>query len=180
MAKLQTHYVRKGKDLHIEDLHIIQLLEANLNWVLKVIWGNHLAWVIHNLEEYDTSQSPFLVKYCSLTLCTSWKNAEHDVKECFDRVLPALVVVMCCRLGLPAFAVMFLFKMLRGMQFSVATTHGISKKQYTADADTQNPGQGSAQGSGIGDTWGQYHPERPHGKISPEKWNTEWRWPQLS
>jgi len=35
---------------------------------------------------------------------------ENDVKACFEHVLPALVVVTCCRLGLPDVAAQFLFK----------------------------------------------------------------------
>ena len=75
---------------------------------------------------------------------------DNDNAAAFDRVLPALSIVTCRRLGLPKSAAIFLFTLLRAMEFKVGTGHGISDNTYHANEDPNNPGQGSGQGQGSG------------------------------
>ena len=75
---------------------------------------------------------------------------DNDNMAAFDRVLPALSIVTCRRLGLPHTAAIFLFTLLRTMEFQVSTGHGISDNSYGANEDPTNPGQGSGQGQGSG------------------------------
>ena len=44
----------------------------------------------------------------------------------------------------------FLYRILRGMTFRVATAHGLSEGTYKVNEDPLNPGQGSGQGFGSG------------------------------
>ena len=75
---------------------------------------------------------------------------DNDNKAAFDQILPALSVVTCRCLGLPANAALFIFTLLRRMEFKVGTGHGVSTTSYGANNDPSNPGQGSGQGQGSG------------------------------
>lgn len=48
--------IEKGKGKFIEHLWIIQLVEADLNFVLHTIWGNHLIRHAKHLSILDNSQ----------------------------------------------------------------------------------------------------------------------------
>jgi len=72
----------------------------------------------------------------------------NDGQVAFDRVLPALSIVTCRRLGLPDTTAKFIFKLLWNMEFQVGTGLGISASSYGANDDPSNPGQGSGQGMG--------------------------------
>jgi len=48
--------LEKGKGKFIENLHIIQLVEADLNFVLHVFWGNRLPQHAIHLKALHPSQ----------------------------------------------------------------------------------------------------------------------------
>ena len=72
-------------------------------------------------------------------------SAEFDAVACFDRIIPALVVIATRRLGLGRQAGELLFDSLTGLQHQVRTTHGTSRA-YTSSATHKHFGTG--QGSG--------------------------------
>ena len=153
----------KGKGQRIDKLCILQLVEADLNFVLKLLWGHRLNQSAHNNTLYDKSQYAILGKTCTSavlnkvlfadltrqTKCPA-SMTDNDNTAAFDRILPALSIVMCRRLGLPKSAALFLFTLLWTMNFRVGTAHGISTNSYGANDDPLNPGQGSGQGQGSG------------------------------
>ena len=53
-------------------------------------------------------------------------SAEFDAVACFDRIIPALVVIATRRLGLGHQAGELLFDSLTGLQHQVRTTHDTS------------------------------------------------------
>ena len=71
--------------------------------------------------------------------------AEFDVVACFDRIIPALVVVACRRLGLGKQAGDLLLDSLTGLQHQIRTSHGTSQP-FTETTTVKHFGTG--QGSG--------------------------------
>ena len=72
-------------------------------------------------------------------------SAEYDAVACFDRIIPALVVVAYIRLGLERQAGELFLDSLTGMQHQLKTAHGTSQA-YTSTRDHKHFGTG--QGSG--------------------------------
>ena len=84
MGKLYPGNAGKGKGPQVEFLWIIQLIEANLNWILKLIWGYYLNRAINNAGAYDDAQfavpgqtccSAVVNKVCCLISYVSSKSA---------------------------------------------------------------------------------------------------------
>jgi len=151
----------KGKGPKLGKLRVIQLIEADLNFVLRLLWGYRLNRSISRQGLYDTSQFAVPGKTCTsaafnkvlfLDLTRQLKvessMTDKDASAAFDRVLPALAIVTCERLGLPPSAGRFLYNLLTNMIFRVGTGHGVSTKTYAANEDPARPGQGSGQGTG--------------------------------
>ena len=71
--------------------------------------------------------------------------AEFDAVACFDRIIPAIVVVACRRIGLGRQAGEMLLDSLTGLQHQIRTAHGTSQP-FTATHTHKHFGTG--QGSG--------------------------------
>ena len=153
--------LEKGKGNYINNLRIIQLLEADLNFVLRLVWGRRLNRAAKNKGIYDASQyavpgslcnSAALQKVLYLDLMRQCQETgfmiDFDAKAAYDSVIPALATVTCKRLGLPEVAGQFMATLVNQMEYRVCTAHGISKKSYNAGADPLLPCQGSFQGAG--------------------------------
>ena len=48
--------LEKGKGQFIKNLRIVQLCEADLNFVLNVLWGNRMTFMALKYKALDTSQ----------------------------------------------------------------------------------------------------------------------------
>ena len=152
----------KEKGNCIDKLWIIQLVEADLNFILKLIWGHHLNQAACN-HLYNESQFAILGKTCTgavlnkvpfadltcQTKCLSCMT-DNNNKATFNWIQPALSVVTCRHLGLPTNAVLFIFTLLHRMEFKVGNSHGVSTNSYGANDDPSNLHQGSGQGQGSG------------------------------
>jgi len=154
--------LEKGKGPGIENLRIIQLLEADMNWLLRFLWGRKLNHHARKEGVYHHSQFAVPGKLCGSAilnkvlyfdmLCQTRQCGalmDNDATAAFDRVLPALCVVTCRQLGMPKEAQRFFFRLLRQMEFTVTTSHGTSTQTYTASGNTSAPGQGVIQGGGA-------------------------------
>jgi hypothetical protein len=100
--------LEKGKGKHIENLHIIQLCEADLNFVL------HL----------DKAQFAILGQTChnaiiskQLYLDLSWQTfspglmVDYDAKTAFDSVISGIANIACQRFSLPSIAGNFMYNL---------------------------------------------------------------------
>ena len=154
--------LEKGKGPGIENLRVIQLLEADLNWLLRFLWGKRLDR--HATEEgvYNESQFASPGKLCQSAILNKvvffdllrqnrhyGALIDNDATAAFDRVLPALCVVTCKQLGMPKHAQRFFFKMLRQTIYTTTTAHGRSTNTYSASSNSAAPGQGVMQGGGA-------------------------------
>ena len=153
--------LEKGKGPGIENLRIIQLLEADMSWLLRFLWGRKLDRHAMEAGVYNEAQFASPGKLCHSAIVnkviffdllrqTKQYGAlmDNDATAAFDRVLPALCVVTCRQLGMPKSAQRFFFRLLRQMVYTTTTAHGTSTATYSASADSNVPGQGVIQGGG--------------------------------
>lgn len=92
--------IEKGKGKFVEHRQIIQLCEADLNFVLHVIWGHHLIRHATLHKALDAAQYALPGQTCNnavfhknLFLDLSWQTLtpgvmpDFDATAAFDRVL---------------------------------------------------------------------------------------------
>ncbi len=126
--------LEKGKGHYVENLRIIQLCEADLNFVLNIIWGYRLVRNAQKAHQLNSSQyanpgqtchSAVWNKtlYCDLMRQTLSAGimTDYDATAAFDRVLHAMSIITCRRLGLPQGACMFMYHLLHRMEFFLLT-----------------------------------------------------------
>jgi len=65
MGTMPSIMLEKGKSQCIDKLCILQLVEPDLNFVLKLLWGQHLNQSAHNNALYDKSQYAIIGKTCT-------------------------------------------------------------------------------------------------------------------
>lgn len=152
--------LEKGKGKYIENLRIIQLCEADLNFTLNIIWGSRLARNAMKHNALDKSQYALpgstcnsaiwnKVLFCDL-LCQSLTPeimTDYEAMAAFDRVLHALSIITCQRLGLPVSACHFMYNLLQNMEFYLITGFGPSLTSFRNNEDPVQTGQGMLQGS---------------------------------
>ena len=118
--------LEKGRGPAKENLRVIQLLEADLNWLLRFLWGKKLDRHAAQDGVYNEAQFASPGKLCRSAILNKvlffdilrqnrhyGALIDNDATAAFDRVLPALCVVTCKQLGMPISAQRFFFKMLR-------------------------------------------------------------------
>jgi hypothetical protein len=104
--------IEKGKRRFIDNLQIIQLVEADLNFVLHTIWGYQLIRQALHHSALDKAQfalpgqtcnNAVLSKILFLDLSRQTLSpgilTDYDATAAFDRVLLNLSVITCQRLG---------------------------------------------------------------------------------
>mmetsp|Transcript_24392 Transcript_24392/g.34970 ORF Transcript_24392/g.34970 Transcript_24392/m.34970 type:complete len:783 (+) Transcript_24392:946-3294(+) len=150
----------KGKGVYINNLRIIQLLEADLNFIIGFIWSKRLNQAASRANLFNSSQyalpgktcnSAVLKKVLFFDLLRQTQQAgsivDFDAKAAYDSIMPALATATCMRMGLPRAAGDFMTQLINQMEYSVATGLGESKKTYKADANQFFKCQGGMQGS---------------------------------
>ncbi len=150
----------KGKGIHVENLRIIQLCEADLNFALNIIWGYRLTR--HALKHKALHKSQYALPgltcqsaswnkllFCDLTRQTFTPSimTDYDAATAFDRVLHTMSIIVCRRLGLPPNTSLFMYNLLHNMEFHLITGFGPSLQSFSNNEDPRRPGQGIPQGS---------------------------------
>ena len=141
---IQVMLCKQPGNFNVNKLRVIQLLEADLNMYLRLIWGKRL---VHHIlqhgglpnEQFGSrpgtqATSAALLKVLSfdlvrLTRCEG-TVLNNDATACYDRILPAISQLCCRRLGLPVSAAKFMLEFLRSAEYHVKTQHGVSKECY--------------------------------------------------
>ena len=144
----------------LEKLRIIMLYEADLNYVLKLVWGKKL---VHNAEKHSSLggcnhgsragrqshdallQKLLLYKQARLSR-TSLVTVNNDAKSCYDRIIRALGMLACICYGLPLLAAKMHNNTHGAMRHAIKSRHGLLKS-YSGTASA--PLEGSGQGSGA-------------------------------
>jgi hypothetical protein len=138
--------IKSSGSLPVEKLRVIHLLEADFNFVLKLVWGKRLIHFSkdHKLLSDDNAGSrhgqsahdPSLVKTLALDITRLSKTCiilvDNDAKGCYDRIIKNLAMVACIANGLPVSAANMHNMIHDGMVHYVKTAHGISEACYKA------------------------------------------------
>jgi hypothetical protein len=163
MGKSVLTMLEKRKWSHIKKLRIIQLVEADLNWIFTLIWSKWLEYksvpdvVIHYLIDscqFATGGLRCQSAALNIRLFNEIQRQAHeqaaivstDLKACFDRSLPAMVISVSHWVGIPETAADFLYCTMCSQSFQVGTGHKISEESYSIMDDPTKPGQGTGQG----------------------------------
>ena len=158
----QTLSVKLEKDPRspkLDRLCIIQLFEADYNFLLAVLFGHWLMGFARrhcslNKSQYGNmngkqAQSTVLNKILTYDYFRLTKEnaatAEFDATANYDRILPALVVITCRQLGLGKQAGDILFDSLANLKHQIQTTYGITDEYCsTLEHTLFGTGQGSS------------------------------------
>ena len=117
----------------------MQLLEADLNFCLKRIWGFRLSRHAEDMGLMDDAQMGGRINRMSIStvlrkilqndsLRMEKRSAailDNDARGCYDRILPSLATLTCMRMGLPPQAAKMLNEVLTGMTHHVYTSFGV-------------------------------------------------------
>jgi hypothetical protein len=152
--------LEKEKGKFIENLRIIQLMEADLNFVLHTIWGHRLArhamtpsamnqfqYALAGQTCHNAVLNKLLYLHLSCQTLSPGIMMDYDATAAFDRVLAGLSIITCQHMGLPYIAGTFMFQLLRKMNFHLMTGFGCSVASYHNSDDPMLPGQGVLLGS---------------------------------
>jgi hypothetical protein len=126
--------IEQGKGRFVENLRIIQLSEADLNFVLHIIWGHCLIRHAISRGALDNAQYALLGQTCNNTVLN--KNlfldlsrqtmtpgilTNYDAAAAFNRILAGLASITCHQVGLPHIAGNVMFQLLKQMSFHLVT-----------------------------------------------------------
>jgi len=113
--------LEKGKDPFIENLCIIQLCEADLNFILYVVWGHHLIRHAKRHNALDHTQYAIPGQTCNNAVLnkvlffdlsrqslTPRILSDFDATAAFDCVIAGHSIITCQRVGLPRTAGIFM------------------------------------------------------------------------
>jgi len=144
----------------INKFRTIHLLESDLNFVLRFIWGRQFmrhnettkAW---HSNQYGSrkgiqGQSATLNKVLTLDVIRYYAEpaaiVDNDAKACDDRLIPCLLSYALIRLGLPKQLTRFMCKWLDQAQYFIKTSQGISKHHYSSTVERYLYGTGQGTG----------------------------------
>ena len=144
----------------IDKLRVIQLIEADLNMYLRLIWGKRLVHhALHAgkilVEQFGSkpgslAMSAALLKVLTFDLIRLTRSQatifNNDAQACYDRILPVLSQICCQRLGLPPIAAKFKLEFLQTVEYYVKTRQGISDDWF---GNALSEVYGALQGSGA-------------------------------
>ncbi len=149
----------------LDKLRVIHLLEADFNYVLRLVWGKRLVSFAEDRgylgEEQGGNRSGRKANDQCLEKILVYDNArltrtalitiDNDAKSCYDRILRSLAMIACMSFGLPLCAALMHNKVHGSMKHRVKTAHGLSTDSYcgTAGALLGGTGQGSCASPSI-------------------------------
>lgn len=143
----------------ITRLRPLHEIEAELNYIRRELVARRL---IKNAEEYNmipknncggrkgrSAMDVVMLKYITLSTCTMQRRncalTDCDARACYDRILPILLSLCYCKMGLPAEDSIWLTRALANMEYHMVTNHGISIQ--TSKTDNSGPIYGIGQGA---------------------------------
>ena len=143
-------------------LRIIELFDAQVNCGLKIIFGKrmvdnalkrgHIHTSAYGSVPKRTAQDAVMEKVISLDIMRTTRKCgaifDCDAKGCYDRIIPALQTITCCRLGVPRSTSMFFPRFWNKCKHYVRTRHGISRKYYMSTGMELLYGIGQENGAG--------------------------------
>jgi hypothetical protein len=159
---------RKAVDVMLENipgviptnkLRIIQLLEADLNQVLRSAFARNISKLAQDKDgiiskhqygrSHRTCISPILNKLLTIQILIQKRTNgivfDNDAKGCYDRIISGIALLSIRRLGYSKNSVKMLGKLWEHLEHHISTDFGVSDISYsrTADKLLYDIGQGS-------------------------------------
>ena len=117
----------------ISKLRVIQLLEADMNFAFRLLWGQRLVQnaLSHNpLSPWNFGSHPGVRVHSALLLKTisydylryTRQNTiifDNDAKACFDRIIMSLGLMATEQLGMPPAATTSMLATIKGMHYYI-------------------------------------------------------------
>ena len=147
----------KGKPT-IHKFRTIHLVESDLNFVMRLLWGKSLMmWGEKNGAIHDNqyggrkgiqAQSAALNKTLTLDIIRYHGQEaaiiDNDAQACYDRIIPVVLAYALLRMGLPLYLVRFQCKWLETSMYELKMNNSISTPyQSTVDKYLFGTGQGT-------------------------------------
>ena len=142
----------------IEKLRVIHLFEADMNFVLGELWRRLMR---HAETQQKLGQQQWgsragrnaidavMMKLLSYTIAqltrTPLGSFDEDAKSCYDRIIVALGNLRAQQLGMPEKACKFHAALLKGLEYNLKTSMGVSDETYKSTEE--HPLYGYGQGS---------------------------------
>jgi hypothetical protein len=140
-------------------LRIIQMLEANLNQVLRAAFARNIMKLAHNHDgvtsahQYGQSHRTYISTILNRLLTiqiliqklTNRIIFDNDAKGCYDRIISGISLATVIRLGYSNNVVRMLGKLWDQLEDHISTGYGISESMYIGSAE--NLLYGISQGS---------------------------------
>ena len=157
---LQTMLEKTPGNPRIDKLRVIQIIEADLNMCLRIIFGRRLVQRAEQAGTIPSSQWGSRPNRSS-TDCVFLKRLSYDgliilkregivfnndAKAAFDRMVPSIGGMALRRLGASKNAVEALLRTLENMKYQIRTALGISAETFS---NIQDWVLGTLQGSGA-------------------------------
>ena len=150
----------------INKLRTIQLMEADFNLVMGILWNSRLQQQAERFGELGHEQFGARKGHQAIDMVSIKNNifaiseatrtsiaiCDMDAKACFDRVIMPLALLRSQQLGMPAETCDWIWRIFREMRYHIKTSLGVSDRYYTSTDD--DPLWGNGQG----------------GKASPPLW----------
>jgi len=143
---------------NIHKFRTIHLVESDLNFVMRLLWGKSLMkWGETNNAIHDNqyggrkgiqAQSAALNKTLTLDIIRYYGQEaaiiDNDAQACYDRIIPVVLAYALLRLGLPLYLVRFQCKWLESSLYELKLSNGISSSyRSTVDKYLFGTGQGT-------------------------------------
>jgi hypothetical protein len=140
-------------------LMIIQLLEADLNQVLRAVFARNVTKLAQNHKgvirdnqygrSHRTCISPILNKLLTIQILIQKRTNgiffDNDAKGCYNMIISGISLASVRRLGYPKNSVQMLGKLWEQLEHHISTLYGISEATYSSNVDKllYGIGQGS-------------------------------------
>ena len=135
---IQIMVEKKTKTPLLHRLRGILILEADLNWVLRLVWGQRLFKNAVKTQTLMTAQqarpgfhsitAPLnkVLAYDHMRLTKrDIGSFNNDAKGSYDRIVPPHALLCCRRMGLPKTADQMMGEILQNTIYKLKTGHGI-------------------------------------------------------
>jgi hypothetical protein len=133
----------------INKLRIIQLLEANLNQVLRSEFARNISKLAQETpgiisehqygRSHQTCLTPVLNKLLTVQILiqkkTNWIVFDNDAKGCYDRIVSGIALAALRRIGYSKNLVRMLGLLWAQLEHHVATGFGVSDASYKSTTD---------------------------------------------
>ena len=153
-------------NINVDKLRAILLMEADYNFVSKLLLGVRLTQIIEDRKGFPEELGGSRKNHEAVDIALNWRITSDilrqlrrpgtitgvDAASCYDRIVHSIVILIARQQGLSLLPLLSFFGTIQNMIYHVRTGHGESEGSYGGTKEV--PFQGTCQGNGaIPDYW---------------------------